>query len=329
MVRYIGSLKKFILFSVLVMVLAGVGPASAQGLIPDFPSFSWNPFSSQASYGGRSGASVGPLELYVGWMEDRQGSSFSVNNTGSIVGGIVSFKRQFPLRGLWVGASESIKLSDNISIMASGWYLATSVTCSTETYTDLAQAALLFMRRNWDGNNKWWFVDGLLCLGSPTGLNLLVGARYDDFTTHFKNPYDIAGISSASTDTADVTSYGVIPLIGTQWAYYGADTNLVFRAVGVPALIGSLKYNETFGATMRAEARGDYNRGYFLEFFSEYTKRFGAGQVGVFGRYNLTNGSSNVDLAVSGAGRTEYQLSLYRSSWTLGGVVTLGFNSPL
>lgn len=333
MVLYLGLSKRLTFFLAVLFVIAGITSASAQGLmpaLPGLPGLPGIPLLSQSGCGGKGGPAIGPAEFYVGWMEDRQGISFSVNNTGSVISGLVDFRRSVPLRGLWVGLSESVKLSDKLAIMASGWYLCTSVTYSGQTYTESSpNLGLTTFRRSWDEQNSWWFVDGLVCFGSPTGLNLLVGGRYDEFTTHFKNPYDVSGVATNSTDTADVTSYAAIPLIGTQWAYATPDTSLVFRAVGMPVLLGWVKYNETFGAATRAEARGNFENGYFLEFFSEYAKRFGAGQLGVFGRYNLTGGKAMTNFQVSPGGSARYEIDVNRSSWTLGGVATFAFNTPL
>ncbi len=108
--------------------------------------------------------------------------------------------------------------------------------------------------------------------------------------------------------------------------------SLLVRAVGVPTLLGNIKYNQTFGGVDRVEARGSYNNGWFLEFFAEYSKRFGPSSVGVFARWNGTQGNSNVDFNLGGPiapGNQPFKLTVHRNTWTVGGSFSLDFNLPI
>ena len=98
-----------------------------------------------------------------------------------------------------------------------------------------------------------------------------MGLRFDYFNTQFtsSNPFAL-GPFGLLGDGATVNSQGWIPLFGTQYAYTSPTTNLTVRAVGVPTLLGNVKYTETLGATGSAQFSGTYNGGYFLEVFSEY-----------------------------------------------------------
>lgn len=128
--------------------------------------------------------------------------------------------------------------------------------------------------------------------------------------------------------TADATSYGIIPLFGVQYAQSG----LIFRIVGVPTLAGSFRYRELIPALggQSFEGSGNYNGGYFLEAFGEYGfKMGGSADVGIFARYNVTQGRSKMNFDLLPVGFTsDYRLSLYRSSWTLGGKFSLNFTIP-
>jgi hypothetical protein len=311
-----------ILFLVAVVFALAPAAVNAQGLfgsgLPSFGGFLGGPSGCGEKLGPSSN-----LELYVGWMEDRNGTSINVDTTGIFLGGVGSVRHQFANRGLWLGLSDTISLSDSLSFIASGWYLVPSNSNSLEQYNGNVA------RRTWDTDARWWYVDGLFAVGLPGGFNILAGLRYDYYTIRFKNPFDVAGVASFPSDTADATSEGWIPLIGAQYSQSGSAGSLVVRAVGVPTLLGNIRYNQTFQGFARAEARGNYDNGYFLEFFAEYSKSFGPGSVGVFGRWNGTQGNSNVDFQILGfAGNETWRLSVHRNAWTVGGSFSLNFTLP-
>jgi hypothetical protein len=160
-----------------------------------------------------------------------------------------------------------------------------------------------------------------------------VGLRFDYYNTQFtnNNPFNNFGFGVVG-DEATARSEGWIPLLGTQAAYVSSTTNLVVRVVGFPTLVGNIKYTETLGALgggNNAEFTGTYNNGYFLEIFTEYSRTFGAGGIGVFARYNAAHGNSDADLTLDGLGSPSFRLGLTRTSWTLGASLALNFNTPL
>lgn len=321
-------MKRFAILAFVAMGLALAPVAvNAQGLfsgLPGLPSFG-------GYLGGPSGCGekLGPgsnLEAYVGWMEDREGTTISADTTGISIGGVNSVRHHFANRGLWLGLADTISLSDRVSFLASGWYLVPSSSTSREVYN----AGLIVQERTWDTDARWWYVDGLLAFGCAGGLNALAGLRYDYYTVRFKNPFNATFVTSLPSDTADATSEGWIPLFGLQYAQSSSMGSLVVRAVGVPTLLGTVKYNQTVGGTpARVEARGNYNNGYFLEIFAEYSKSFGPGSVGVFGRWNGTKGYANADFAIPPlAGTDTFRLTVQRNTWTVGGSFSLNFTLP-
>jgi hypothetical protein len=311
----------------------------AQGLfggLPGLPSFG-------GFGGGPSGCGGGKLcpssnlEGYIGYMEDRDGTSINVDTDGpGIYAGLTGIRHKYTNKGVWFGLSDTVCLSDKLSFIASGWYLAPSKSNSREDYTFAGQRVETFEGRTWDVDPQWWYVDGIFAIGSPcSGFTLLAGLRYDYMTVRFKKPTDATdnlglGIF-APGDTADATSQGWIPLLGTQYACSSSMGNLVLRAVGVPTLVGNIKYKQTIGGLEdRLEAKGTYNNGWFLEVFCEYSKSFGPGAVGIFGRWNGAQGNANLDLSLNPTPGTSasYKLALHRNSWTFGGSFSLNFNMP-
>jgi hypothetical protein len=311
----------------------------AQGLFGGLPGL--------PSFGGLTGGSSGcgeklcpssNLEFYIGWMEDRDGTSINVDAEGvgaALVPGLInvnSVRHHYSNRGLWLGLSDTICISDRLSFIASGWYLVPASTSSREEYglgvNQEQRGGLFGADRSWHTKPQWWYVDGIFAIGSPCGgFALLAGLRYDYYTARFENPYNL-GVG-ALTDEADVTSEGWIPLVGTQYALSSSMGSLVVRAVGVPSLLGTARYKQTIGGVERVEAKGNWNGRGFLEVFAEYSKSFGPGAMGVFGRWNMAQGNADLDLSILPfPGSQTYKLALHRNSWTFGASFSLNFNMP-
>lgn len=319
-------MKRVAILCVGILVLALV-PAvvSAQGILPGLPSFG-GILGGRATCGEPAGPGFGPLVFYVGWQPAGKNVGFGAG--GPPVGGVYQLDQTYDSKGLWLGLQQSVPLSDWLGFMASGWYLIPSNNGSSEAYNNG-----LLGTRSWDTTNEWWFVDGVVALGGCNGLAAIVGLRYDYYNTQFtsSNPFALGPLGLLG-DGATVNSQGWIPLFGTQFAYTSSTTNLTVRAVGVPTLLGNIKYTETLGALGGAgsgQFSGTYNGGYFLEVFSEYSRVFGAGGVGVFARWNMTHGRSNSDLSIDGLGTSGFDLGLNRTSWTFGGSFSLNFTTPL
>lgn len=311
----------------------------AQGLFGGLPGL--------PSFGGLTGGSSGcgeklcpssNLQFYIGWMEDRDGTSINVDAEGvgaTLVAGtnVNSVRHHYSNRGLWLGLSDTICISDRLSFIASGWYLVPSSTSSREEYflNGVNIRGLDTTDRTWHTKPQWWYVDGIFAIGSPCGgFALLAGLRYDYYTARFENPYNFGNAVFGLTDEADVTSEGWIPLLGTQYALSSSMGSLVVRAVGVPTLVGTARYKQTIGGIgERVEAKGNWNGRGFLEVFTEYSKSFGPGAVGVFGRWNIAQGNADLDLNIAPLpGSQTYKLALHRNSWTFGASFSLNFNMP-
>jgi hypothetical protein len=253
--------------------------------------------------------------------------------------GVNEIEHTYANRGLWLGLAQTLPLTERISFMATGWYLIPSNSPSRQTYLLQGQRIPGFSERTWSTQNTWWYVDGALIFGSGlgcgsaggiNGLGLVLGVRYDYYSTKFKNPYNDFGLVANIDGDADVISYGVIPLLGAQYSLSSATTNLVFRIVGVPTLVGSAVYRETIQPGVRLDGTGSYNGGHFLEAFAEYGQKIaGPAGIGIWGRWNTANGTSdiNTDLGLVNLSNT-FKLNVHRSSWSFGGSFNLDFNLP-
>ena len=270
--------------------------------------------------------------VYVGGSADyANGTSYDLTTQGVAIAGLVSIKNSYSNRGIWLGLALPIDLGPRFEVSVSAWTLLRTGTLNS---SDVQGGVGAGSTRQWDVDPRWSFVDGLAIFRCGYGCNIIGGIRYDHDTVAFNNPVVTSGaVASAITDQADVNTENWIPLIGTQYENNSYLGSLIFRAVGFPAVGGNVRWSEDFAApTFVFKGSGNYRRGYFMELFMEYSKKLGLGQVGLFGRWNVFHAESTltVNRVFGGAAiATEnYDFSLNRSSWTLGGSMSLAFNMP-
>ena len=226
--------------------------------------------------------------LYLGYEirrgSDRKPLHFDANLTGS-PDGTFAFNADGYSEpgGLWLGLSNYCQVSDRIGVMASGWYLFPAEGEAVETYSVPPAGD-----RTWRTTRSWGWLDGLLVLGSPCGLNLIGGFRWDSYSVRMKDPTGIAA-RGTPVDEANLSFNSYIPLIGTRYRCGGPCCGLLVRVVGFPWVPGKVTFGETgfVGPGTRLAFSANYNRARFLEVFSQYSRSCGGyGCVGIFARWN-------------------------------------------
>jgi hypothetical protein len=295
----------------MLMVFCFIGPAAAQGIfgssVTDVASLGGS-FSGSSGCGASPWARLGTPVFYVGWTGDRNGTTYELSNDGG------SLSHRFPLRGIWVGIGETVALTDTVDALLSGWTLVQATNVAMDEMDDLSPY-------QWKKTpTNWYFVDGLLAYKSCGAFAALAGFRYEYFTSNFRRLRP-----PVSDDTGDVKISSYIPLLGLQWHYCDTDTSILFRTVGFPVQFGRFTLMELFGGDP-AQWNGDYKNGYFLEIFSEYSKKVSTMQIGVFGRWNLSHTTASPNL---NAGGGSSDLGFQRTTWTFGGNLSVAFNTPL
>ena len=271
-----------------------------------------------------------PCTFYVGYSGDPHNSTaFNLTTTSGTVLGAVSLDISTATRGVLLGASKAVSLSDRVGLVGSFWYLFPDKTKDTEMGGVVAGGALASQTWN-KTSTQWWFADLLGAFDSGDGFSFLAGFRYDYYTSRYSDPKNVIGFATVPGDTADVRSNGYIPLIGGQAAFRGTNSRGLVRLVGFPYLVGSLKFSESFTAAATAiEGTGNYNGKYFLEVFAEYAYTLGGtAYFGLFGRFNSTHGTTNFDVTGTGVAPVQnatFKLGLERNVWTVGGMFDLRF----
>jgi hypothetical protein len=319
-----------------VAILAlGLAPALAQAFLPGLPSFGGF-LGGPATCGEGFAPKIPGPTIHAGWMLKDRPTSFGIGAETVGLSGVVDVRQSYPLEGLWLGLSQTFVLSENFSILGSGWYLVPGSGPRKNSHEAWNEGEV---ERFWTKKEEWWFADGLLAISTRGGGAFLVGARYDYYTTRFTDPLTKGFPNDPGiNDESDLISNNVIPLIGLQWACTSATSNLVMRAVGIPTLAGNVKYQETFFSGIRLETKGNWKGGYFLEFFGEASHSFfgGGSKAGVFARWNTAHGEANMETDVLSSIPTgnlilndRFRLGFTRNTWTLGANFQLDFAMPM
>ena len=158
-------------------------------------------------------------------------------------------------------------------------------------------------------------MDGLAIFRCGYGCNVLGGLRYDHHTIAFNNPVVTSGfVASAPTDQADVNTENWIPLIGTQYREQQLFGKPRIQGGRIPGLGGECDSEDFSAPTFVFKGSSNYRRGYFMELFMEYSKKFGPGQLGLFGRWNVFHAESTLTVdRVAGGESWLHRIMIFHS----------------
>ncbi|MFC1835788.1 hypothetical protein ACFL2Q_13845 [Thermodesulfobacteriota bacterium] len=292
-------------------------------------------FAQGMPFGPEDCSTVGPYSFnaYVGYAE---------HHTGTVQGFNYSFgKTQFqdtarrPLRGLWLGFSGEASFSDAFGAFVSGGGL---VYAQSAGWADVEPYAWGY---SVDSRGEWWgYLDATASysIGILGRTSFLLGFRWD----HYNSKTAIVYPNTPSIDKElDLKMNAYLPILGAQITQNWWGGRLRIRAIGFPSVPGEMKYDwgendPSAGYRYSEVSTQQISRGYFVELFTEYSRRItGHSQVGAFvtfnqlhcktdmGTYNYFESSRTSGLS---QGSDDTGLRFQRTSWTIGGSVSLDFN---
>ena len=91
----------------------------------------------------------------VGYTYDPGNStSFSADTRDGVLNGLYSLTQQYGMRGVWLGLSQTVPVSESFGIIASGWYLVPGgIPDSQELYNYTG-----LQSRLWSSlKAEWWY----------------------------------------------------------------------------------------------------------------------------------------------------------------------------
>jgi hypothetical protein len=326
------------LFFATILLLSLPTVAPAMGL------FGMGSYGLPSFFGGSCGSSCdpgGPLccpQFYVGYniTQGTDRSSTVFDATARTFAATLPGFNQFTIdikepSGVWVGVSNYCKISERLGFFASGWYLFPTTGDALETFT--APPVFVPSTGSWSASKSMGWIDGAVILGSQCGLNLIAGFRWDNYNLQLKNNVSVTLAFPPGTslpDEADLTVNHYMPFLGTQYCSGDPCCGLLVRVIGFPWVPGSGTFGETFNAAPnRFQATWSPNRAAFIEVFSQYARNLrGLGCLGIFGRFNYLSSKGTAtpaDLLGVFTPLPDYDFTLTRQSWTVGGNFTLSF----
>jgi hypothetical protein len=282
------------------------------------------------------------VESYVGYLDDPKGFSYTRERTDG--SGEPNLLFSMPVRGIWLGLSSAISLSDALGITLSGGLLAPGKTQGEFREDGAVQVAL---NSNLDSNHQWGYLDGMGTYNfsrssSFVSMELVGGFRWDHFDSkqslRFSDTTGGNQLSGSSTNNVILNAF--LPYLGFQYVYKSGTTNTTSRVIGFPYVPGSVKFQDSFSqiqARLTANGGGEYQyplsftSGYFLECVTEGSRRiFGSANLGTFFRWTMVHATTGPGSYTTASDRTDSfvideKFSYYLRAWTVGGLLSLDF----
>lgn len=297
---------------VLVVVIVP-GLASAQGfgglVPPGLPPYG-PPGGALPAYNAQTAVQDSLLTMYVGWLEHYNGLGYS---------GITSDWAEAadqPLAGVWLGADLNVLLNPRTRCgISCGWLFPLD--------RDLVLQSFAGQHWQYDPDTQWGTLDGHASYDFSSWGEVIVGFRWDHFTTRWQY------VGDPDTDYYNFKLNAFLPYFGLQSRYALPNIQLMARIIGFPWAPGTVKYDYQYPGFPYAEVSTQgYDKGHFLEGVFECAyQAFDNTSVGAFVSYNVLHFAATGEVTESPLGVVDrLDLSFDRKAWTLGGSVSVDFD---
>jgi hypothetical protein len=282
------------------------------------------------------------VESYVGYLDDPKG--FSYTRERSDGSGEPNLVFSMPVRGLWLGLSSGVSLSDALGITLSGGLLAPAKTQGEFREDGPGQIAL---NSNFDSNHQWGYLDGmgsynLSRSSSYVSTQILGGFRWDHFDSKqsIKFSDTTGGDKLNGSRTNNLILNAFLPYLGFQYAYKSETSTTTSRVIGFPYVPGSVKLQDSFSQIetgLTSNGGGEYQyplsftSGYFVEFVTEASRRIlGSANLGTFFRWNMIHATTGPGSYTTATDSTDSfvideKFAYYLHAWTVGALLSIDF----
>jgi len=288
---------------------------------------------SSFAYGQWEGQSPCTTWLYPGFkttfyagalVDPSNGLALTVSFHNPSIGAEYDTTYNLPFRGVWLGLSADLALTNCIGVMASaGWLIPSSQTRGSYIIdgpgggiTDANQLS-----------GQFSVVDGAVFLNTWASTKLLAGFRWDHLDTQLT--LGLPGVPVFSLRD-DFTVNAYLPYLGVQVDQGG----VVVRIIGFPVVPGDIKYALTQGfqgtpASSLQSISYHFTSGQFLEVFASYSKKLSRGlEIGGFLTFDYLHGGTDFRTPADVNFNPGYVVSttLNLRYWTMGGSLSWDFN---
>ncbi|MEW6532413.1 MAG: hypothetical protein AB1473_16400 [Thermodesulfobacteriota bacterium] len=273
---------------------------------------------------------------YIGYVGNIGDTRFALDATNAPAANLDRISMKWRNEGLWLELALPLRFGPAGALILSGSYMAPSLTTAYEQYNQAAAGAAI--QRDWSQNTNWFTAQAVWAYPCGETFAFLAGFRWDSFQVAYTGPTAATGALGTTNDRADLTINGYVPFIGgmANWAY--GETALTVGLVGMFTALGDMNYREGLsqvGIPISAELRGPLEGGHFIEAWAEYSRRvFGPGSLGAFAKVSSISARSHPTLDVNinapgfGLVTRDYDFTVTRNIWIVGGKVSLDFALP-
>jgi len=281
------------------------------------------------------------VESYFGYLDDPKGFAYTRERADDA--GEPTLVLSMPVRGMWLGLSSTISLTQALGMSVSGGIL---VPGKTQGEFNESGAVQIGVNSLLNSDHQWGYLDGMgtysLARSSFTATQIVGGFRWDHFDSKQAVSFlDASGRNRLSgSTTSNVILNAFLPYLGFQYAYKSGTSSTIVRVIGFPYVPGSVKLQDTFsqiqtGAT--SNGGGEYRfplsftSGYFLEASTEGSRRIvGSFNVGTFFRWNIVHAATDPGSFTTATDSAEpfvinEKFLYYLHAWTAGGLVSVDF----
>ncbi len=281
------------------------------------------------------------IESYYGYLDDPKGFAYTRERADG--SGEPSLVLSMPVRGLWLGLSSSISLSQALGIVVSGGIL---VPGSTQGEFDQSGAIPIGLNSRLNSNHQWGYLDGMgtynLARSSSVGMQIVGGFRWDHFDSKQSVTFSevTGGNQLNGSATYNVILNAFLPYVGFQYGYKSGTSSTLARVIGFPYVPGSVTVQETLNQTQAGVTSNgggvyqyplSFTSGYFLEIATEGSRRIvGPFNLGTFFRWSMVHATTGPGSFTTASDLVEpfvidEKFSYYLHAWTVGGIVSVDF----
>ena len=272
------------------------------------------------------------LDLYVGYVSNGGSTDFFLSAEGNGIGGDAERSYECtPMSTLYVGSDLKMDLGNLVTARFSG---RLTVPVEYDFRSDnFDPASMLIGGRSFTGSTTWGTAEGVLNYSVGSFGAALIGFRWDNWQTTFKKPKNVSPgfVGSSKTDSGVIAINCYMPFAGLLTSYDGFSLGVM----GTPWFPGDFEFVESrngSGNIRYDRARGCFNRGTFVEIFSDYNvtaQGTGEGDVSLslFSKVNFLEVYSNVTLTRKGNFLSSdlFNCKFRRIMYIIGGKITVNF----
>jgi hypothetical protein len=253
-------MKKTILCLVMLVALLATPVMASAQLLPGLPGLPGMP-----AFNLPSNVSVGNLSLYGAWVTNAGMTNYTLKTNAPAFGNYAHRYYDYDFSSLYVAGTLPISMGDFGAALFSVSFTVPSAAPGHQSF--YFPNGVYAGRTRWNADTFWGTVEGVWSYPLSENFNALAGFRWESWQTSFKSPVNEFNIVHSPTDPAFLTVNGYLPFVGLLATYRGLN----FGVIGIPTFIGEVEHRETIDQIDFLIAKADFNKGYFLEIFGDYT----------------------------------------------------------